>query len=309
MITDPQANDAFTSLLMSDLTPAEDIDNSSTGPDNAGETESLTADAGPDEAAEDTDETSPEESGELEVDAAPEAPGEPVVAFEGRFKDGAEAYNAWKNADRELGKKQSRIQQLEAELANQNRQLQQQRLADPAQLSPEQYEALAAEAQRQGFDTPEDYVADQRLEAKIQDKLGGGFHRQMAYDQARAFSSTLPGMDVVGARVAEILEESGALDAVPKHLPATEQARQMQEAIRIAHLTARNEHLERELPKVRRATEQRAQKEAASKRAAKQSSSVAGASRAVPSPGAASERSPADELFRGGGRWYDNVRK
>lgn len=316
MITDPTAAAAFDKLLMSDL--EGDVDKTSTGPDTVGEIDSPPADAGPDQEAEDADESSPDDSGELDEPDAPEAPGEPGTQEGDRFKDGSgktEAGKAHREAERELGRKaneiaelKSRLAQREAELSSLNRQLQQQRLTDPAQLSPERYEALTAEAQRQGFDTPEDYIADQRIDFKVQEKLGS-IQRSIAFSQAQAYAATLADMDKIGPRVAELLEESGALDAVPLYLDAPEQARQMKQAIELAHLRAHNEHLLREGPKQRRAAEQRAEREAAQRRAGKQASSAAAPKAAVPSPGATPERSPAAELLSGGGHWYDNIRK
>lgn len=317
MITDPQGDAAFTALLMSDLAEPAEVDKTSSEPDNAGE-DTPPADDGPDQEAEDADDSSPDEPGELEEADEPDAPGEPGTQEGDRFRDGSgktEAGKAHREAERELGRKanelaalRSRLEQREAELASLSRQLQQQRLVDPAQLTPERYEALAAEAQRAGFETPEDYIADQRLDAKLQDKVGG-LYRSFAYTEAQTFAQTLPEMDKIGPRVAELLEESGALDNVPAHLSANEQAAQMKQAIKLAHLQAHNEHLQRELPKVRKAAEQHAAKQLAAKRAAKQASSVAGSNAAVPSPGATPERSPADALFGGPSGWWSNLKR
>lgn len=317
MITDPEAAASFDKLLMSDL--AEEVDNAEPVPDNKPEVESHSADAGPDKSAEEADDASPEQSGEQAEDAGSEAPGEPVDADEERFADKREAYQAWKEVERELGRRvneltsaQSRLQRLEAELSEQNRQLQEVRLpADISQLTPEAYEAHAAEAQRLGFPTVEDYVADQRLNNKVQSALQaelGGVRRGIAYDQARTFSGTLPDMDKVGPRVAAILEESGAIDLVPAYLDASAQAEQMKAAIKTAHLQAHNEYLQAELPKIRRAEAQRLQREAAARKAGKQSSTVAGTQAAVPSPGASTERSPAEALLGNSSAWWKNIK-
>lgn len=308
----PASVATFDAALSADFAP--DIDNSSSVPNNEDEVESHSADAGPDEEAEDTDESSPAEAGELDEDDAPAAPGEPVDADEERFADKRQAVKAWKEAERELGRKanelaqkQSRLLQMEAQLADTNRQLQAARLpADTSQLTPEQYDALAAEAQRQGFDNPEDYVSDRRLEQKLESKLGT-IYRNLAYEQAKAYSGTLPDMDKVGPRVVAILEESGAIEGIPSYLDAHAQALQMQQAIKTAHLQAHNEYLQEQIPKIRRAEAQRAKREAEARRAGKQSSTVAGAKGAVPSPGAASQRDPAAGLISQSKRWYDSL--
>lgn len=321
MNLNPDFNSEFDALLMSDQREPGEVDNSSTVHDNADEVESHSTDAGSDKEAEDALEASPEESGEQADDAPPAAPEEPIADDGDRFKDGSgktEAGKAHREAERELGRKsnelaaiRSRLEQREAELASLNQQAQARRYADPSGLTPESYAAAEAEAQREGFDSVEDYYAAQRTANLVKRELGatlGTQNRSLAYQQAQAFSGTLPDMDKVGSRVVEILEETGAIEAVPFYLDAPGQAQQMQQAIKAAHLQAHNEYLQAQIPKIRQAEKQRAERDAAARRANKQSSSVAGSKGAVPSPGAAPERSPADAVFGTSGSWFDRIK-
>lgn len=320
MNLDPDFNSEFDALLMSDQKPDEGaVDKDEAVPQNESEVESHSADAGPDKEAEGAEEASPDDAGELADEADPAAPGEPVDADEERFADKRQATKAWKEAERELGRKAnelaqktSRLQQLEAQLAEQNRRLQAQQYAAPEQLTPEAYAAAEAEAQREGFLSVEDYYAAQRTAYLVERKLGATLEQQnrsLAYQQAQTFSGSLPDMDKIGSRVVEILEESGAIEEVPTFLDASTQATQMQKAIKAAHLQAHNEYLQAQIPKIRQAEKQRAEREAAARRAGKQSSSVAGSKGAVPSPGAAPERSPADAVFGTGGAWFEKLPK